>query len=573
MGGIKFNKVLLGCFAVFSCTAYAADVQAPQTGGVSGLNLKEFATSEQSKVQWANNPFIKPIDNVSVSELKLQGLVSSTLDEAALVNGEMVAQGDRIGSTEIVDVDGNRVVLRNGDGIFSISMKGAAAKPKLEKGTYLVEFRDAPLENVVRMLAKMSGLSIVVPEKVDGKVTASFESSNLYDAMKSILKTYGYGAVDDDGMVRVITKEDVKLMGEDLNTRSYNLGFAKAERILSNVQALLSERGTAIADDMTNSVHVRDTDQNLKGITQLISSVDKKGRQVLIEARIIEASNDFVRSLGIQWGITRTGGSIQSYGLKTVGTDDQGRNLMFNAPAVGINNGPALAGAGLILGSFKGILTDIQLSAAEEQGDVTVLARPTISTLNNQEASIRSGSKFYVKTNGNVSIGGISTPTNASNLQEIDTGIELKVTPQISDTGYIRMDISATQSEANFAKAVDGVPSVDDKSAQTTVSLMDGETTIIGGLFQLKDAKTVRGVPGLMKIPIMGNLFKGKTKTKARRELLIFLTPRIVDSAVASLPSFEEKDSVYNPDNIAAKEEAANKKAVIRNNRKYHNSK
>ncbi len=135
------------------------------------------------------------------------------------------------------------------------------------------------------------------------------------------------------------------------------------------------------------------------------------------------------------------------------------------------------------------------------------------------------------------------------------------MTPQISVNNYIRLEIDATKSEADFTRSIEGIPAVQDSKATTTVMLRDGETTIIGGLFKVKDAQTVRGVPGLMKIPILGNLFKSRTKSKSKTELLIFITPTIIDSAVYSLEHFKEPESKFNVQNkvTAAKEEESKK--------------
>jgi type IV pilus assembly protein PilQ len=365
------------------------------------------------------------------------------------------------------------------------------------------------------------------------------------NALKSILTTNGFGYVMDNDIIQVFSRTDLEELGEDLIARTFDLEYAKADAILSQVQSLLSRRGKVTADVRTNSITVMDTPDVIAKVGGLISGLDRQGKQVLIEAKIMEASLEFIRSLGIQWGVTKSGGKINIGGLTAVGTDEQGRSLMLNVPASGYRGSAPISGLGLVLGSFGGVLTDAQISAAERNGDLNVLARPTIVTLDNQPAKIRSGTKFYVKTTGDFNIGG--TTTTQSNLQEINTGIELNVTPHVAGDGFIKLDIVATQSEADFAQAIDGIPAVDDKTAETSVQLRDGETTIIGGLFSLKDAKTVQGIPGLMKVPIFGNLFKSKTKTKSKRELLIFLTPRVVDSAVAELPYFEEPESMFNP--------------------------
>ena len=416
-------------------------------------------------------------------------------------------------------------------------------------GQYSVEFRNADIKNAVRVLAKMNNSNIVVPDSVEGKVTASFENINLKHAIESILRANNFGFFEDHGVMLVIPQKELEQIGEDLKVHSFVLNNAKAEAILGQVQSLVTARGTAVADERTNSIHVRDTNAALSSIKILVEQLDSKGQQVLIGAKLIEATTDFIRSIGIQWGVTSSGSNVQVAGLSAVGTDDAGRNLIFNAPAQLARGNPPIAGLGLIVGSFKGIMTDIQLTAAEEHGDISVLSRPSIATLENQPARIRSGERFFIKTSGDVVIGGGGAGTTTSvgnNLQEIDTGVELKVTPQISADNYIKLYIEATHSEADFSRAVDGVPVVLDSTATTTVLLRDGETTIIGGLFRIRDAKGVKGVPGLMKIPIIGNLFKNKARNRTKSELLVFITPRIIDSAVFSLPHFKEAESVYN---------------------------
>ncbi|MFH1654311.1 MAG: secretin N-terminal domain-containing protein [Pseudomonadota bacterium] len=419
---------------------------------------------------------------------------------------------------------------------------------------YNIEFKNADLSGAVRLLAQMEGRNIVVPDGVNAKVNARFKNIYIKDAMDAILKTHGFGIVTEKNIMQVMPRKELMSLGEDLITEPFYLKYAKANEILPHVQSLISERGSAIADERTNSIHVRDSKVALDNIIFMIDNLDKKEPQVLIEAKIIDASSDFVRSLGIQWGVTKTGGTVQTAGLTAVGTADSGRALILNAPATSLNSGPPLGGLGLILGSFRGILTDFQLSAAEQKGEIDILSRPSIVTLNNQQASIRSGVKFYVRTSGDVTIGtggggggGTSAGTavgSSGTLQEIDTGIELKVTPQITTGGLVKLTIAATESEADFSRAIQGIPAVIDSTATTTVLLKDGDTTIIGGLFRVRDAKSVKGVPGLYKIPIIGNLFKSKTSINNRTELLIFITPSIVQNVVKSLPHFQEPQSI-----------------------------
>lgn len=209
---------------------------------------------------------------------------------------------------------------------------------------------------------------------------------------------------------------------------------------------------------------------------------------------------------------------------------------MVNNPA-----NPVLSGASLVLGSFKGTLTDVQLTAGEQNGLLSILSRPSVVTLNNQAATINSGVKFYVKSPGNVSIGGASSGATAatSNLQEIRAGITMTVTPQITIDNRVNLVINVTESQPNFGQTVDGTPSINDNSATTTVLLNDGETTVIGGLFQIRKSRSSNGVPGLNRVPLLGALFGNRTKNRNKRELIIFITPSIVKS-VPLLPVYPE---------------------------------
>ena len=411
-----------------------------------------------------------------------------------------------------------------------------------------VEFRGAEIKNAVRLLAKVGGQNVVVPDAIVGKVTASFNNIDIKQAITTILKANGFGKIEEDSVMMVLPQKELENLGEDLMIESFVMQHAKAEDILSQVQSLATARGTAVADDRTNTVHVRDTSAALKSVKDLIAQLDMKGLQVLIEAKIIEAKEAFVRNIGLQWGITKTGGNVQGGGVSAVGTSDSGRNLMFNAPATGYRGSPPVSGLGLIMGSFKGTMTDVQITAAEQKGLIDLLARPSIVTMDNQPATIRSGITFYIKTNADISIGGgggTGTAGLGSNLQEIETGIELKVTPQVSQNKYVKLYIEATQSEPDFSQEVENIPTVIDNKASTTVLLKDGETTIIGGMFKLREGKSVEGVPGLMKIPIFGNLFKSRKKEKEKKELLIFITPYLVKDQLHMLPHFTEDHSAY----------------------------
>lgn len=414
---------------------------------------------------------------------------------------------------------------------------------------YSVEVRDAPLGDLARMLVQMDGKNVVVPGKVDIPVTASFGSTTLMAALNAILQSNGFGVIDRNDIVQITTKESLEKMGADLELDTIALKYSKSLPVAAQAKALLSERGTVVVDERTNAVTVRDTRERVENIRRLVSSIDHVDRQVLIEAKIVEASEDFTRSIGIQWGINRTGHSVDPAGLGAVGASDTGSPLMVNNPASTI-----LSGAALVMGSFKGVVTDIQITAGEQNGLLNILSRPSVVTLNNQAATINSGVKFYVKSPGNVSIGGGTSGATAatSNLQEIRAGITLTVTPQITIDDRINLVINVTESQPNFGQMVDGSPSINDNSASTVVLLRDGETTVIGGLFQVRKSKSSNGVPVLNRIPLFGALFGNRSKQRNKKELIIFITPTIVDNVplLPVYPEAYEKITTLKPDKV-----------------------
>lgn len=409
---------------------------------------------------------------------------------------------------------------------------------------YSIEFRKAELKNVIRMLAEIEGLNIIIPENIDKRVTVSFKSTTVMNSLAAILRSHGLDYMAEANIIQIATREELQKIGRDLRTRTFVLKFSTAVDTLEQVKALVSERGSVVADVRTNSITVRDQETNVTNIAVFLQNLDTEDKQVLIESKIIEASVEFIRSLGIQWGVTKIGNKYGVGGISTVGSvtsvDTSAGSAALNLNAAAAS--PS-AGIGLRLG-FGSIFTDVQLSAAEERGDISVLSRPSVNTLNNHPASIRSGLTFYVKTSGDVTIGsgegatGTSTG-GSSNLEMIETGIVLSVTPQILIDEYIKLSIEATESTADFSREVDGIPAIIDNTASTTVMLKNGETTVLGGMYSVRKSKNVRGVPILSKIPVLGALFRSKTKQKTKSELLIFIKPTIVNEAITTIPGIE----------------------------------
>lgn len=442
--------------------------------------------------------------------------------------------------------------------VFSLIL---AAPTWAQTRNYSVESRDAPVGDLLRLLARMQDKNLLVPSGLEGNITLSFPSVTLNDAMNAILESKGLGTVSRNNIVQVLPKKEMEAQGQDLQIKTFHLKYAKARELREQALGLISTRGSVMTDERINALTIKDTAAYIQNVSSLIEIVDQIDRQVLIEARMVEATTDFSRSVGIQWGISsKTGilkfdgvaagvpGSPSSGFIGTAAGAAAGAAGAAAAPALPTNLGgtnfiqatPAgnpVAALALGLGPFGTTSLDIQLSAAEQEGKVSVLSRPTVVTTNNKPASIRSGLKFYVKAPGNISIGSSSGSVGAgsSNLQQISAGLSMTVTPQITIDDKISLTIEVTASQPDFSKSVDGIPTVSDNTATTTVLLEDGQTTIIGGMFQLQDSVTDKGLPFLHRIPILGKLFGSSNESKVKKELLIFIRPNIVREAIKEL--------------------------------------
>ncbi len=406
--------------------------------------------------------------------------------------------------------------------------------------TFSVEFRNAELKDALRFLAKVADINIMIPEDVSGVVSSSFENVSLQDAINSIVKANNLDYAVERGVWRVGKGDQFTTAGEDLKTETFRLKYASAKDLTDKIKALLTNRGSVLSDERTNSLVVRERPANIENVRNFLENIDVRDAQVLIEAKIVEATRDFSRSLGIQWGVTSIGTRVNAQGVAAVGTADSGRNLIANLPAppTATVTSPN-SGLGLIIGRLAGGTTiDMQLTAAEASGDLNVISEPSIVTSNGVAANIRSGETIYIKTVGDITIGatgGTSSTGGSTGLQQVQTGIELNVTPQISVDNYVKLQISTKTSQPDFSRTVDGIPVLIDSNASTSVVVKDGETTIIGGLAKLTGSRTSNRVPGFSKIPLFGNLFKSSGKFKENKDLMIFIRPIVVKN-IADIP-------------------------------------
>lgn len=521
----------------FLTTVSCALVVIPYNRAVRGESVSDIAKDHFEKGPAAltplpRSPFVPAYqtgDDVDVATLLVQGLVYGKKFRMAMLSGRVVREGEKIGKYTVESIYPDRVLLTDQAVHQTLKVDNYVAPISgAETEGYSIEFRNAALRDALRFLAKIANLNIILPEDLAGRVTLSFHEMDLMEALRSMLRVNGYEYAVEDGIIRV-GKPEAFAGNTDLRTQNFRLKYATAKDLVDRMKPLLSDRGAVVADDRTNTLTVKDRDAVIESVGRTVNLVDRRDRQVLIEARIVDASRNFSRDIGIRWGMSGQKENVQFGGVAPVG----GSGDTTNPLNVNLGAANPTSGIGLIIGSIAGALNlQTQLTMAEEKGDIEILAKPSVTTLNNMPAKIRSGTKIYVKSTSSINVGtsGAAASAGTQALQEIETGITLTVQPQISDDDFIKMKIDAVESEADFSRTVDGIPAVIDNYATTTVILRDGETTVIGGLSKQRKSKIKRGVPGLYQVPVLGHLFQSKSKQQSDSELLIFITPRLVKS-------------------------------------------
>lgn len=405
---------------------------------------------------------------------------------------------------------------------------GAAETDRAGAGGRLfsIEVRDAEVSDVLRALAQQSGLNIIIGEGVEGKVSLSFKDIPFKDALEIVIKSRGLMYTIQNNVFWVGKKVD---LGNEMSVDMVKLNNADSTTTAPHLKGILSAEGTAFADTRTNSIIIRDLPRNVEHAKQLLKKIDVQTPQVIIEARIVEATSSFARQLGIQWGGAYTSGNDQITGSQLLSTSSAGRNFAVNLPASG-----ATSGLGIILGNLSNkLLLDIELTAAESKGDLRIISKPRISTVNNKPATIHSGLTFRVKLTQAIVAGGTAATTTTTTstlggLEEVKTGIDLTVIPQISGDGFILLNITTNKSDPDYTHTVDGIPGVSEKSASTNVLIKDGDTVVIGGLYKSSTSDQGNSVPFLSNIPVLGALFEGTSKNVDKEELLVFITPQII---------------------------------------------
>jgi type IV pilus assembly protein PilQ len=388
---------------------------------------------------------------------------------------------------------------------------------------------DTDVKQIFRLFHEISGLNFVLDPAVEGKVTIVLDTVPWDQALDIILKNNGLDKQFENNVIRIAPTQ--KLAAEaaqrkqlkeakDLEvepiTITRTLSYAKADEVEKVIRdgGILSSRGKVMVDKRTNALIISDIPKKLQPLDQLISTLDSETPQVMIEARIVETSKSFSQDLGIKWGFNAVANASTGTGTGLAFPANASAKYGLNLPGAGSASTLAFS-FGNIIDSFT---LDIALSDLETEGRGRILSSPKIATQNNERAEIEQGVRIPV----------VSTTATEINVEFVSASLRLAVTPQITADGTVAMDVTVENNSPDFLVNVSGVPGIRTQRAQTKILVADGGTAVIGGIFTINEGTSEVGVPWFRKIPGLGWLFKTRSITNENRELLIFITPKIV---------------------------------------------
>lgn len=430
----------------------------------------------------------------------------------------------------------------------TFAVEGAPKRTRYVGKKVSFEFKDIEIHNLLRIIAEISKKNIVVADDVSGKVTIRLRNVPWDQALELILRSKSLGMEDLGSILRVAPlaklEEEAKSRAErkkadrvsrELSVQLVPVNYATAEEMSQRVKEILSERGNVTVDIRTNTLIVRDLPENMQRVRSLVASLDLQTPQVLIEARIVEANIRHQREIGIQWG----GQSVLSQATGNPTGLQFPNNVAFTGGVTGGNNtgvqplpnyavslpvgaqdgsGGAI---GLVFGSAGSAATlNLRLSALESSGSIKTLSAPRVTTLDNKQARISQGTSIPFSQ---VSAAGANTVF-------VDAILSLAVTPHVTQDGSVLMTIVASNNQPDPANAgANGQPAITRKEANTNVLVKDGDTTVIGGIYVRRGSSSTNGLPLLSQIPIIGFFFRNYRELESKDELLIFISPRILN--------------------------------------------
>ena len=418
-----------------------------------------------------------------------------------------------------------------------------------EKEVISLDFQNADVRNLFRIFAEISGLNVILSPEVGGSVNIRMMDVPWNQAMEIILTNSALGReCFGNNIVRVATKvvlaaEASALVAEknravadrtterdsqDLVTEVVRINHADITELSTSLAALRSARqdGRITVDTRTSTLILNDLRHHVNDMLEAIKILDIPTPQVLIEAKIVEISKSFTQELGIQWGLTgevisSAPGSLAINGSANANTAADGSAFQVDLRQSSDITAGSVSGFDLLLGGLlPGLDLNVRLEALEKQGKGRILSSPRVTTADNKEARIRSGKQIPYQV----------TSAEGNSIQFVDAELSLTVTPHVTSDNSVYMVIDATKNAADFTQLVGTVPTITTKETHTEVLVGNGETTVLGGIYESASTENKKAVPFLSKIPLLGFLFKSFADSDVITELLVFITPTIIET-------------------------------------------
>jgi len=429
--------------------------------------------------------------------------------------------------------------------------------PKGKKLSF--DFQNVNLRTLLQLIAKSSGLNFVISDNVKGNVTLKLKDVTWSQALNIIMKSNGLSYRRSSNVVYISTLEDIASNeAKHYQTQEQLTNYAPlvskiiclkytsaknvAELLKSNNGNLLTPRGQIAVDSRTNCVILKDIKSNLGELQRAITKIDIPARQVSIEARIVNIDVTYEEQLGVRFGLSTTGhlsGTLNSANQITGGTTpssvtnadglvDPSQRLNFNIPAGQLFNGSNPASIALALARLGPILLDLELSALEGESHAKVISRPRVVTSNQQKAVISTGEEIPYQE---------STSSGATSVAYKNALLSLEITPQITPDDKINLHIKATQDTRgqSIAVGIDAtsggvtIPIINTQEVESSILLNNNETIVIGGVYRTVKQNTIDRVPFFGSLPVVGHLFRHSGVRDEKHELLIFITPKIIE--------------------------------------------
>ncbi len=475
-----------------------------------------------------------------------------------LIDTESTRDGTHMVITAIGDYDH---LAYQADNQFTVEIRPTTkeekqARKKQEFGytgeRLSLNFQDIEVRSVLQLLADFTGSNIVVSDTVSGNLTLRMQNVPWDQALDIVLKTKGLAKRQNGNVMLVAPSEEIaareKLELESqkqieelapLYSDYIQINYAKADdlaKLLKNKDSsLMSERGKATIDERTNTLLVQDTAEKLGEIRKLVARLDVPVRQVLIESRIVIANNDFSRDLGVKFGASTYRGYNNNEDFIAIGGKQPGDTNFGGTTAFETPGGSGLEGLlvnlpvanpsgslGIALGKVGSQLLQLELSAMQLENRGEIVSSPRVITSNQQEATIQQGVEIPYQQ---------ATSSGATSVSFKEAVLQLKVTPQITPDDRIIMDLQVNKD--SVGEVFNNVPSIDTRNVNTRVLVDNGETLVLGGIYEQTKGKQTERVPFFGSLPGVGWLFRTESKTDAKQELLIFVTPKIIKQGLA----------------------------------------